>query len=76
MPGMMETEMKTSKLKPKNRVKMTGDWMRGAGIFSDTRVGTVLKVMQWGESTMVEVLWDGETDLSIVAAPNLRRVGR
>lgn len=63
-------------IKRGDRVKMTGKWMRAVGLFSDTRVGTVLRTSQWGESTMVEVLWDGERDMVIVAIPNLRRVGR
>lgn len=65
------------KLKRKDRVKMTGEWMRSVGLFSDSRVGTVLKVVEWsGGSEMVEVLWDGDRDMVFVAATNLRRVGR
>lgn len=65
------------KLKSKDRVKMSSKWMRSVGLFRDNRVGTVLKIVAWKSgSEMVEVLWDGERDLSIVAATNLRRVGR
>lgn len=58
-----------------DRVKTNGSWLKKVGLVSDNRTGTVMYVSSWKSGTlMCEVLWDGEHDICLVSAVNLRRV--